>query len=186
MVAVMVWRFDPMHTQVEFAVKHFGMMTVRGRFNDVAVEGTVDPAHPETTSLDVTIDVASLNTHNPQRDDDLRGSNFLELDKYPAITFRSTKAEPTGPDRYALTGDLTIKGVTRPVTLQVQRYGEINDPMMGHRIAYSAEGAIDRKDFGMSFDLLADGRLVVGHEVKISIEGELVEQPVGQPVGQPA
>src|SRR5919108_1539842 len=182
----MVWQFDPMHTQVEFAVKHFGMMTVRGRFNGVAVTGTVDPEHPEQTSVDVTIDVASLNTHNPQRDDDLRGSMFLELGKYPTITFRSTKAEQLGPDRYALTGDLTIKGITRPVTLQVQRYGELNDAMMGHRIAYSAEGAINRKDFGMSFDLLADGRLVVGHEVKLYVEGELVEQRVAQHVAHAA
>jgi polyisoprenoid-binding protein YceI len=151
-------------------------MTVRGRFNEVTVTGTVDTEHPEATSLDVSIDVASLNTHNAQRDNDLRGSMFLELDKYPTITFHSTKAEQTGPDRYALTGDLTIKGVTRPVTLQVQRYGELTDPMMGHRIGYSAEGEINRKDFGMTFDALADGKIIVGHEVKIAIEGELVEQ----------
>jgi polyisoprenoid-binding protein YceI len=173
----MSWQLDPMHTQVEFAVKHFGMMTVRGRFNDVTVNGTVDPEHLEATSLDVTIDVASLNTHNPQRDNDLRGSMFLELEKFPTITFHSTRAEQSGPDRYALTGDLTIKDVTRPTTLNLQRYGEINDPMMGHRIGYAAEGAINRKDFGMSFDMLADGKLVVGHEVKIMIEGELVEKP---------
>ena len=152
----MSWQLDPMHTQVEFAVKHFGMMTVRGRFNEVAVTGTVDPEHPEPTSLDVTIDVASLNTHNAQRDDDLRGSSFLELEQYPTITFRSTAAEQTGPDRYALTGDLTIKGITRPVTLQVQRYGELNDPMMGHRIGYSAEGRDQPQ--GLRDDLRPAGR----------------------------
>jgi polyisoprenoid-binding protein YceI len=173
----MSWQLDPMHTQVEFAVKHFGMMTIRGRFNDVQATGTVDADNPAATSLDVTIDVASLNTHNPQRDNDLRGSTFLELDTYPTITFHSTKAEQTGPDRYALTGDLTIKGITRPVTLQVQRYGEIRHEMMGHRIGYSAEGEINRRDFGMTFDMLADGRLIVGNEVKLTIEGELVEQP---------
>jgi polyisoprenoid-binding protein YceI len=182
----MVWQFDPNHTQVEFAVKHFGMMTVRGRFNDVAVNGTVDPDHPEHTSLNVTIDVASLSTNNAQRDNDLRSSNFLDLEAYPTITFHSTGAEQNGPDRYALTGVLTIKGNNRPVTLQVQRYGEINDPMMGHRVGYSAEGTINRKDFGMSFDMLADGRLVVGHDVKIFIEGELMEQPAGEPAAQPA
>ena len=173
----MAWHIDPMHTQVEFAVKHFGMMTVRGRFNDVKATGTVDPEHPENSHIEVTIDVASLNTHNAQRDNDLRGSYFLELDKYPTITFRSTKAEPLGQDRYALTGDMTIKGVTRPVTLQVQRYGEVTHEQMGHRIGYAAEGEILRKDFGMAFDMLADNRLVVGQEVKIMIEGELVEQP---------
>src|SRR5438270_1251569 len=114
----MPWQLDPMHTQVQFAVKHFAMMTVRGQFNDVKVTGAIDPENPSATKLDVTIDVASLNTHNPQRDNDLRGSTFLELDKYPTITFHSTKADKTGPDRFTLTGDLTIKGVTRPVTLQ--------------------------------------------------------------------
>ena len=172
----MSWQLDPMHTQVEFAVKHFGMMTVRGRFNDVRVSGIVDPNNAAVTSLDVTIDVASLSTNNPQRDNDLRGSMFLELVKYPTITFHSTRMEQTGSDRYALTGDLTIKGITHPVTLRVQRYGEVSHEMMGHRIAYGAEGEINRKDFGMTFEALADGRLIVGNEVKISIEGELVEQ----------
>lgn len=172
----MSWLVDPMHTQVEFAVKHFGMMTVRGRFNEVAVTGTIDPENPTASSLDVAIDVASLNTHNAQRDNDLRGSTFLELEKYPTITFHGTKAEQAGPDRYNLTGDLTIKGITRPVTLRVLRYGEINDPMMGHRVAYSAEGEINRKDFGMTFDMLADGKLIVGDQVKIAIEAEVVEQ----------
>ena len=173
----MSWILDPMHTQVEFAAKHFGMMTVRGRFNEVTTSGTIDPNHPENSSIEVVIDVASLNTHNAQRDNDLRSSYFLELDKYPTITFRSTTVEPVGQDQYRMTGDLTIKGITRPVTLRVLRYGEINDPNMGHRVAYSAEGEINRKDFGMSFDMLADGKLIVGHEIKLMIETELVEQP---------
>ena len=173
----MPWQIDPMHTQVDFAVKHFGMMTVRGSFRDVKATGTVDPDRPENSRVEVVIDVASLNTHNAQRDNDLRGSYFLELDKYPTITFKSTRVESLGGDRYALTGDLTIKGITRPVTLQVQRLGEVSHEQMGHRIGYAAEGQILRRDFGMAFDMLADNRLVVGQEVKISIEGELVEVP---------
>jgi polyisoprenoid-binding protein YceI len=172
----MPWQLDPMHTQVEFSAKHFGMMTVRGRFNDVASSGTVDPEHPESSSIDVTIDVASLNTHNAQRDNDLRSSYFLELEKYPNITFKSTRIEPSGADRFALTGDLTIKGITKAVTLDVQRYGEINDERMGHRVSYTAEGEINRKDFGMEFDMFADNRLVVSHEIKISVEVEVVER----------
>jgi len=173
----MPWQLDPMHTQVDFAVKHFGMMTVRGSFKDVKASGTVDPTDPEKSQVEVVIDVASLDTHNPQRDDDLRGSYFLELEKYPTITFQSTKAEWLGGDSYALHGDLTIKGITRPVTLQVHRLGEVSHDQMGHRIAYAAEGQIMRRDFGMAFDMLADNRLVVGQEVKVSIEGELVEVP---------
>jgi polyisoprenoid-binding protein YceI len=171
----MTWQIDPMHTQVEFSAKHFGMMTVRGRFNEVTATGDVDPQDPTATAIDVSINVASLNTHNAQRDNDLRSSYFLELDKYPTITFRSTKIEPAGQDKYTLTGDLTIKGNTHPVTLRLLRYGEVNDATMGHRVAYSAEGEINRKDFDMSFDMFADGRLIVSHEIKIMIELEVVE-----------
>jgi polyisoprenoid-binding protein YceI len=171
----MTWQMDPMHTQIEFSAKHFGMMTVRGNFQDVATSGQVDPSNLAASSVEATINVASLTTNNPQRDNDLRSSYFLELDKYPTITFKSTRIESAGQDRFTLTGDLTIKGITKPVSLSVQRYGEINDPRMGHRVAFSAEGQINRKDFGMEFDMLADNRLVVSHEIKINVEAELVE-----------
>lgn len=171
----MAWQIDPMHTQVEFSAKHFGMMTVRGHFTEIAAKGEIDPENPSASKIEVTINVASLSTNNPQRDNDLRSSYFLELDKYPTITFKSTRIERTGPDTFNLTGDLTIKGISKPETLKVQRYGEINDPMMGHRIAYSAEGEINRKDFGMEFDMLADNRLVVSHEIKLYIELEAIE-----------
>jgi polyisoprenoid-binding protein YceI len=177
----MSWQFDPYHTQVEFAAKHLGMMTVRGHFPEVRATGQIDPDHPEASSVDVTIETASIRTHNPQRDNDLRSSNFLEVDKYPTITFKSTKIEPAGADRYTMTGDLTIKGNTRPVTLAVTRYGEFNDPNMGHRIGYAAEGQINRKDFGLTFNMLLDGKLIVSDEVAIMIEGEFVEQKQEQP-----
>lgn len=171
-----VWKADPYHTQVEFAAKHLGMMTVRGHFADVSVTGTIDPDHPEASSVEVTIQTASIRTHNENRDNDLRSSNFLEVDKYPTITFKSTKIEHTGGDRYTMTGDLTIKGVTKSVTLQGVRYGEFNDPMMGHRIAYSAEGQINRRDFNMTFNPVLDGKFVVSNEIQLMIEGEIVEQ----------
>ncbi len=170
------WQFDPYHTQVEFAAKHLGMMTVRGNFLDLTATGYIDPDHPEASSVEITIQTASIRTHHPQRDNDLRSSNFLEADKYPTITFKSTKIEVAGQDRFTMTGDLTIKGTTRPVTLSVVKYGEFNDPNMGHRIGYSAEGKINRKDFGMTFNALLDGKWVVSDEVKILIEGEFVEQ----------
>ncbi len=171
------WQFDPYHTQVEFSAKHLGMMTVRGNFPELTATGFIDPDHPEASSVEVTIQTASIRTNNPQRDNDLRSSNFLEADKYPTITFKSTKIEAAGQDRYTMTGDLTIKGNTRPVTLSVVKYGEFNDPkMMGHRIAYSAEGKINRRDFGLTFDMILDGRLIVSNEVQIFIEGEFVEQ----------
>jgi len=171
------WKLDPYHTQVEFSAKHLGMMTVRGHFAEVTASGDIDVEHPERSTVEATIATASIRTHNDARDNDLRSSNFLEADAFPSITFRSTGIEPAGDDRYTMTGDLTIKGNTHPVTLNVVRYGEFNDPMMGHRIGYAAEGTINRKDFGMHFEMMLDGRFVVSNEVKISIEGELVETP---------
>ena len=169
------WKFDPMHTQIEFSAKHLGMMTVRGHFAEVIATGQLYPDQPERSSFDVTINTASIRTHNEQRDNDLRSSTFLEVQKYPTITFKSTKIEQKSPDRGTLTGDLTIKGVTKPVTLNVVKYGEFNDPRMGHRIGYAAETRINRKDFGMEFDAMLDGKFIVSHEIQINIEGELVE-----------
>jgi len=177
----MSWQFDPFHTQVEFAAKHLGMMTVRGHFPEVNATGHIDPDNPEASSAEVTIQTASIRTHNSQRDNDLRSSNFLEVDKYPTITYKSTAIEPSGTDRYTMTGDLTIKGNIRPVTLNVVKYGEFNDPMMGHRIGYSAEGQINRKDFGLTFNMMLDGKWIVSDEVQILIEGEFVEQKQEEP-----
>ena len=171
------WKFDPFHTQVEFSAKHLGMMTVRGHFAEVTAGGTIDPEHPEGTAIEATINTASIRTHNEQRDNDLRSSNFLEIDRYPTMHFKSTKVEHVRGDRYKVRGDLTIKGTTRPVTLDVVRYGEFNDPMMGHRIGYAAETQIDRKDFGMNFNAILDGKFIVSNEIQINIEGEILEVP---------
>ena len=170
------WQFDPFHLQVEFSAKHLGMMTVRGLFPEVTASGTIDAEHPENSSVEAVIQTLSIRTHNETRDNDLRSSNFLEVEKYPTMTFKSTRIEPAGEDRYQVTGDLTIKGNTRPVTLAALKYGEFNDPMMGHRIGYAAEGQINRRDFGLTFDMMLDGRFIVSNEVQITIEGELVER----------
>ena len=127
------------------------------------------------SSIEIAIDASSIRTNNPQRDNDLRGPNFLDVAKYPTITFKGTRIEPIGDNRHRLIGDLTVKGITNPVTLAVQRYGELNDPRMGHRIAYSAEGEINRKEFGLTVNMMADGKWVVGDEVKITIELEILE-----------
>jgi polyisoprenoid-binding protein YceI len=175
------WKFDPLHTQVEFSAKHLGMMTVRGHFAELSATGEIYPDQPERSKVEVTINTASIRTHNEQRDNDLRGSNFLEVEKYPTITFKSTRIEPKSPDRGTMTGDLTIKGVTHPVTLNVVKYGEFNDPRMGHRIGYAAETKINRKDFGMQFDAMLDGKFIVSNEIQINIEGELLEVQEKEP-----
>jgi polyisoprenoid-binding protein YceI len=170
------WKFDPYHTQVEFSAKHLGMMTVRGHFAEVNASGDIRPDDPHGTTVEATINAASIRTHNETRDNDLRGSNFLEVATYPTIHFKSTKIEPAGGDHFKLTGDLTIKDTTKPITLNVTRLGEFNDPAMGHRIGYSAEGQLNRKDFNMRFDMMLDGKFIVSNEIKINIEGELVEE----------
>ena len=153
------------------------MMTVRGYFDEFSAIADIDPDHPETATVEVTISTASIRTNNGIRDNDLRSSNFLDVEKYPEVKFKSTGVEPSGADNYKLTGDLTIKETTHPVVLDVVRYGEFNDPgMMGHRIAYGATTKINRKDFGLSFTMILDGRMVVSEEIQITIEGELVEQ----------
>ena len=170
-----IWKFDPYHTQVEFSAKHLGMMTVRGHFAEVTAMGELNPEAPEKSTVDVTINSASMRTHNEQRDKDLRSSNFLEVEKYPTLHFKSTKIEPAGDNKYTVTGDLTIKGVTKPVTISAVNLGEFNDPNMGHRYGYSAETTINRKEFGLSFDMMLDGKFIVSNEIKINIEGEVVE-----------
>ncbi|HYS31241.1 MAG TPA: YceI family protein [Streptosporangiaceae bacterium] len=170
------WQLDPYHTQVEFSAKHLGMMTVRGHFAEVASTADIDPDRPESAAVQVTIAAASIRTNHEARDNDLRSPNFLDTERFPLITFASTAVQPAGPERYTLTGDLTIKGITRPVSLEVTKYGEFNDPMMGHRIAYSAHTQINRTEFGLTFNMVLDGRFVVSNEIQIMIEGELVEQ----------
>lgn len=170
------WQLDPYHTQVEFAAKHLGMMTVRGHFEDITSTADIDPDHLERMRVEVTIQTTSIKTNNPIRDNDLRSSNFLEAEAFPVITFTSTQVQSDGQDRYTVTGDLTIKDTTRPVALQMTKLGEFNDPRMGHRIGYSGHATINRKDFGMTFNPVLDGRFVVSDEINIMLEGELVEQ----------
>ena len=170
------WTFDPMHTQVEFAAKHLGMMTVRGNFTEVSGSGEIDAENLENSTVERVVTIASIQTHNARRDNDLRASTFLDVEHYPTITFRSRTIEPRSSDNYDVTGDLTIEGVTREESCDFVRYGEFNDPdTMGHQVAYAADGEVNRKDLGMSFEMMADGKLIVGNEIKLHIEGELVE-----------
>jgi polyisoprenoid-binding protein YceI len=170
------WQLDPYHTQIEFSAKHLGMMTVRGHFTDVTATGDIDPDNPEQSWVDVTIQVASIKTNHAVRDNDLRSSNFLDAETYPTAAFKSTTIKQNATDEFSVTGDLTIKDATKQVTLALTRLGEFNDPSMGHRIGYSGTTKINRKDFGMSFNPILDGKFVVSDEIAIAIEGELVEQ----------
>jgi polyisoprenoid-binding protein YceI len=169
------WKLDPTHTLVEFSAKHLMITTVKGRIVDVEGVITIDERNPANSSVEATLKGASLDTRTEQRDQHLRSADFLHVEKYPEITFRSTRIEG-GRDEFKLTGDLTIRDVTRPITLDVRFEGQTKDPWGGERIGFSASGKIDRRDFGLVWNqLMETGGVAVGNEIKIAIEVEAIK-----------
>jgi polyisoprenoid-binding protein YceI len=169
------WKLDPSHTLVEFSAKHLMITTVKGRITDV--EGTIvmDERDPKNSSVEATLKAASIDTRTDQRDQHLRSADFLNAEQFPEIKFRSTRIEG-GKENFKLTGDLTIRDVTRPITLNVQFEGQQKDPWGGERVGFSASGKIDRRDFGLTWNqALETGGVVVGNDIKISLEVEAVK-----------
>jgi polyisoprenoid-binding protein YceI len=168
------WQIDPNHTAAEFSVRHLGVSTVRGVFSKITGSATYDPADPSKASLDATIDATTLDTRVEMRDNDLRSPHFFDVQKYPTITFRSKSAKAAGSGKLAITGDLTMHGVTKEVVLDVDGpSAPIKDPMgKGQRMGASATTRVTRQDFGLT---AAAG--VVGDEVTITIDVELVQAP---------
>ncbi len=171
------WVVDPTHTNVEFSVKHMMIATVRGRFSEVegVIEG--DPSDLTTARFEATINTKSIDTRQEDRDNHLRSADFFDVENHPKITFKSTSVEKVGENQYKVTGDLTIRGVTRPVTLDTTFEGRGKDPWGGERIALTAKGAINRKDFGLTWNAaLETGGVLVSDEVKLEINVEAVLQ----------
>ncbi len=169
------WRVDHAHSTVEFAVKHMMITTVRGRFHDL--DGTVrlDETAPSASSVEVSIKAATIDTGVADRDAHLRSPDFLDVERYPEITFRSTRVDPQGKGRLRITGDLTIHGVARPVVLDATEEGRGKDPWGGERVGFSATTSIDRRDFGLVWNqTLEQGGWLVGHEIKINLDMQLV------------
>ena len=170
------WRVDPVHSHIEFAVRHRMISTVKGEFTDVSGTLTGDDTDPGSASIQLTIPVAGIHTRESQRDAHLRSSDFFDAEHHPAITFKSTRIVPAGTETFAVTGDLTIRGITRPVTLTVHAGGRGRDPWGGERVGYSATTRINRKDFGLNWNqVLETGGVLVGDDVKVSVELELVK-----------
>ena len=166
------WSLDAAHSNVEFAVKHLMIAKVKGRFSEVNGTLTADLANPAKFELDVSIDVASIDTRQAQRDAHLRSGDFFDAETYPTIKFVGKRLEG-GADEFKLTGDLTIKGITKEVTLDVTNEGTATDPWGGSRIGFSARGKIDRRDFGLTWNqALEAGGFVVGDEIRISVDAE--------------
>jgi len=169
------WTIDPSHSSVNFKVKHLGLAKTRGRF--AGFEGTVTVAErPEESSVEATIDAASVDTHDETRDNHLRSADFFNVEQHPTWTFRSTGVRGSG-DSWTLDGDLTIAGTTRPVSLDVSYDGTTTDPWGGTRAGFTATTEVNREDFGLTWNAaLEAGGVLVGKKVAIELEIELVKQ----------
>ena len=170
--AVDTWQIDPPHTSAQFSVRHMGISTVRGAFTRISGTVQYDPSDVAKTSLDVTIDANSLDTRVEQRDNHVKSADFLDVAKYPTITFKSKHVEPAGAGHLKVIGDLTIHGTTKQVELDVEGpTPPIKDPRGNEHMGASATTTISRKDFGVS-----NMELMIGDELHITIDAEVVKQ----------
>ncbi len=174
--AVGTYALDVSHTRVGFAVRHMAVSKVRGSFK--AFEGTLELAEDPTDSrVEVTIDATSVETNDENRDNHLRTNDFFDVANHPSWTFVSTAIRSGSPTSWKVDGDLTIRGVTRPVTLDVELEGVVQDPYGNHRVGFSARTSINREDFDVSFNAVMEaGGVVVAKKVDIEIEAEAVLQ----------
>lgn len=173
----LIWTIDPSHTDIGFAVKHLMISTVKGRFTDVSGTVELDPEDPAGGSISVTIGAASIDTRNADRDAHLRSPDFFDADTYPTLTYRSRRVEQLDGDRLRVVGDLTIRGIRREVPLTVTPGGLVTDPWGHVRVGYAASAVVNRSDFGLTWNkALEAGGVLVGEEVKISLDIELVRQ----------
>jgi polyisoprenoid-binding protein YceI len=171
-----VWEIDPGHADVAFIGRHFMLTKVRGRFTGVS--GTIAIADDLSEStLDVSIDMASVSSGDQARDDHLRSPDFFDVENHPTATFRSTGVTRTGGTG-TITGDLTIKGLTKPFTLQVEYLGHVRDPWGGDRAIFSAHGTLNREDWELTWNMILDnGGLLVSKEIRLEIDVEAVHKP---------
>ena len=171
------WRIDKAHSKISFSVDHMVITEVTGQFREY--EGTVVSNGDDFTDADisVTIQAASIDTDQENRDADLRSDNFFDVARYPTLQFRSSSMTRQSDGRYKLTGDLTIHGVTRTITLDVTYGGQVEDPWSNTRAGFKLTGSLDRRDFGLTYSAaLETGGLVVGEEIRIVATVELIRQ----------
>ena len=171
------WTVDPSHSLVEFAVKHLMISTVRGRFSDVKGTITYNEANPTQSKIEIEIPTASIDTRSEQRDAHLKSPDFFHAEQHPTMTFKSKRIDGDVNGEFQIVGDLTIRDQTREITLDAQFNGRTRDPWGGDRMGFEAKGKINRKDFGLTWNqALETGGWVVGEDIKMSIEVELVKQ----------
>ncbi|HEX5438411.1 MAG TPA: YceI family protein [Gemmatimonadaceae bacterium] len=171
------WELDPVHTLVEFSAKHMMITTVKGRFTDISGTILADEADRSRSSVKATIKAASIDTRTEQRDNHLRSADFLDVEHYPDITFTSTRVEAADQKHLRVIGDLTIHGVTKPVTLDTIFEGRMKDPWGGERAGFTAKARIDRREFGLTWNqALEAGGILVSNEIDISINAQAVKK----------
>jgi polyisoprenoid-binding protein YceI len=169
------WDLDPAHSEIEFAVRHMMVTTVRGQFRKFAVTTSFDEVHPELSTVEAHIDASSIDTGVDARDAHLRSEDFLDAAKYPELVFRSTAIERSG-EGYKIEGDLTIRGQTHPATLAAEIGGVVPDMRGGRRAGFSASMKISRKEWGLTWNgALESGGVLVGDEVKITMDVAVVQ-----------
>lgn len=176
--AITTWNIDPSHSNAQFSVRHLMIANVKGEFTKVTGRVSFDPNQPESLSAEAAIDVSTINTREPDRDKHLKSADFFDVAHFPTLTFKSKRAEKS-PDGLKLTGDLTIRGATREVTLEVEGpTPPVQDPWGFTRVGASATARINRKDFGLTWNqALETGGVLVGDEIKITVDVELTAQP---------
>jgi polyisoprenoid-binding protein YceI len=176
------WQIDPAHSAAHFSVRHLMISNVRGEFSKVSGNVVLDPSDFTKSTVEVIVDATTIDTREPQRDEHLRSADFLDVANHPSITFRSKQITAAGAGRFKVTGDLTIRGVTRTVTFDVDGpTPPVKDPWGNVRAGVSATAKINRKDFGLVWNALTEaGGVVVGDEVSITFEAELIQKaPAG-------
>jgi len=174
----MRWNLDPAHTSVEFAVRHMVIATVKGTIN--LKEGHVETDETgKPIRVEARLDAKSIHTGVPDRDNHLRSPDFLDAENHPEIVFKSERITPLGEGRHRVEGEVTIRGVTRPLSFEVETQGPVKDPWGNERLAAHFEGKLNRKDFGLTWNMaLEAGGLLVGDEVRFSVDAELVKAAV--------
>jgi polyisoprenoid-binding protein YceI len=174
---VSTWTLDPVHSVAEFKVKHMMISNVKGQFTGISGVLTFDEGEIVNSRVEASIDASSINTRDPQRDTHLKSADFFEVEKYPALTFQSTSVKRTGEDELAVTGDLTIHGVTRQVTFRVEGpTAPGRDPWGNTRVGLSASTKINRKDFGLTWNAaLEAGGILLGDEITITLDVQFVK-----------
>lgn len=180
--ATTAWRIDPQHSSAQFAVRHLGLSTVRGAFSKLSGTMQLDDQDVTKSTIEVSIDVNTVDTREPDRDKELRSERFFDLARFPTMTFKSKKVEQVAPGKLRVTGDLTMHGTTKEVVLDVDGLtAPAKDPWGNQRIAASATTKINRQDYGVKWNAKLDnGGAVVGDDVNITIDVEMIQKPAAK------